>query len=228
MATQVSRLILAEISETPVKLLSENDLSLQIKRDLIASLEREHCGPAEDSIEPEDPPCKKHKRDDKSVKEHMANLTKQVLWMLENRIAASRVSQTLSSAAVLLSSLLQSSCSSSDPSLEGHLLHRTTLGRHLLMLDGAVDRCNSDLFFQLREDQNLAGVAICTDESPPSQPRFRGMRFQITVMYWGTFKPIGAWETCDDPPIFVRSCLGDIMHCPGKKGVDVSRIIEKQ
>lgn len=67
-----------------------------------------------------------------------------------------------------------------------------------------------------------------TDESPPSQPRFRGLRFQITVMFWGTFLPLEAWEHQDDPPILKTSCLGDISHCPGKKGIDVSRVLEKQ
>ena len=30
------------------------------------------------------------------------------------------------------------------------------------------------------------------------------------------------------PPILQMSCLGDSMHCPGTKGVDVCRAIEKQ
>ena len=47
-------------------------------------------------------------------------------------------------------------------------------------------------------------------------------------MYWGTFAPVEPWEHSADPPIRVSSCLGDITHCPGKKGVDVSRVIEKQ
>ena len=71
-------------------------------------------------------------------------------------------------------------------------------------------------------------MAVATDERPPSQPRFRGLRFQITVVYWGTIAPLEDWETSSDPPILVCSSLGDIMHCPGKKRVDVSRILEKQ
>ena len=74
----------------------------------------------------------------------------------------------------------------------------------------------------------LAGVAIATDESPPKQPRFGGLRFQITVMYVGTYKPTTQWEFCEDPPILRTSVLGDIMHCPGKKGKDVWAILEKQ
>ena len=36
------------------------------------------------------------------------------------------------------------------------------------------------------------------------------------------------WGRSANPPILKRSCLGDIMHCPGNKGVDVCRAIEKQ
>ena len=104
----------------------------------------------------------------------------------------------------------------------------TSLNKHLLLLDGAIDRCTLDLLFAHREQGSLAGVALATDESPPSQPRFRGLRFQITVLYWGTFAPVREWETSEDPPILKCSSLGDIMHCPGKKGVEVSRVIEKQ
>ena len=80
----------------------------------------------------------------------------------------------------------------------------------------------------LREDGLFAGVALATDESPPSQPRFRGLRFQISVFYMGTFLPLSQWSSFEDPPILRTTCLADILHSPGKKGVDVSRIIEKQ
>ena len=63
---------------------------------------------------------------------------------------------------------------------------------------------------------------------PPEAPRFRGLRFQITVLYLGTFAPLSTWETSEDPPLRRESMLGDICHCPGKKGDDVARIVEKQ
>ena len=100
--------------------------------------------------------------------------------------------------------------------------------RHLLLLDGAVDRCLSDRWLTLRELGKLAGVALATDESPPSQPRFRGLRLQITVFYIGTYLDRHQWNASQDPPLIKSTCLADIMHCPGKKGVDVSRVIEKQ
>ena len=98
----------------------------------------------------------------------------------------------------------------------------------MLFLDGAVDRATSEHLMNARDAGTLAGVALATDESPPSQPRFRGLRFQITVIYAGAFKNLRDWSTCDDPPILKTSLLADICHCPGKKGVDVSRVIEKQ
>ena len=221
-------MILTEIAEVDVKLLSEQKVNLDIRRDLIASLEQTHCGPEdqEGDNDSESRPSKKARKSASAEQENLASLTKQVLFMLENRVAASRVKGTLDSAAKLLQTLLSSS---SDPEdLSEHLHSRWSLSRHLLILDGAVDRCTSDLLFQHREHERFAGVALVSDESPPSQPRFRGLRFQITVMYWGTFAPVEHWEHSAGPPIRVSSCLGDITHCPGKKGVDVSRVIEKQ
>ena len=149
--------------------------------------------------------------------------------MLENRIACYRVQETITSALELISNLQGTSMSSRDNEDMKELLYtHYSLSRHLLLLDGAMDRYSSDNLFLMRGENRLAGVALATDESPPSQPRFRGMRFQITVIYWGSFVPLSEWEHAAEPPIIKHSFLGDIMHCPGKKGVDVSRIIEKQ
>ena len=38
------------------------------------------------------------------------------------------------------------------------------------------------MIYQNRGKGCFAGFAFATDESPPSQPRFRGLRFQITAM----------------------------------------------
>ena len=47
LAAQASMLILSEIAEVPVRRIPEQDLNLQIREDLIASLEQQHCGPKE-------------------------------------------------------------------------------------------------------------------------------------------------------------------------------------
>ena len=64
--------------------------------------------------------------------------------------------------------------------------------------------------------------------STPEQPRFRGLRFHIAVVYLGRFAPIDEWEPCDVPPIIRTSVMMDIMHCPSKKGTGVCNVIEKQ
>ena len=144
--------------------------------------------------------------------------------MLENRLAASRVQNTIQGAHKVLASL------SSQNTTEGldELVSRWTLPRHQLLLDGAVDRRTAEYLMAQREEGNLAGVALVTDESPPSQPRFRGLRFQISVFYWGSFLDLHDWNTSAEPPMTLQSCLADIVHCPGKKGVDVSRVLERQ
>ena len=45
MAAQANRLILAEISDVPVHLFSEADLSLKVQENLISVLEEQECGP---------------------------------------------------------------------------------------------------------------------------------------------------------------------------------------
>ncbi len=146
--------------------------------------------------------------------------------MLQNRVATNRMGETTSSATVLLAGM-SSSPSNTLQNLQG-LQGRQSLYKHLLLLDAAVYRCTSEDLWALREEGKFARVALATNESPPSQPRFRGLRFPITVMYWGAFLPMEDWGKSTNPPTLQRSCLGDIMHCPGKNGLDVCKAIEKQ
>ena len=141
-----------------------------------------------------------------------------------------RVQSSLEDAAQLLQDLSQDSASgsSSNSQAVAEVVQREGLRQHLLFLDAALDRCMADKWLRQRESGQFAGVALATDESPPKQPRFRGLRFQITVFYVGTYLDLSRWNTCEEPPIIKSTCLADIMHAPGKKGVDVSRIIEKQ
>ena len=229
LAAQVNRLILAEITELPVPLLTAEQMSLGVKTDLVASLEQLHCKPELEEPGDEGPPAKKFRRNSQSIAENMASKTKQALWVLQNNMCLSKAKQTLTSAKQLIQDLEeQPHRDPSGPSLEDLMVSRYTLARHMLFLDGAMDRVASENLWAKREAGDFAGVALATDESPPSQPRFRGLRFQITVLYLGTYLPVEHWERCASPPISSTSLLGDIMHCPGKKGVDVSRVIEKQ
>ena len=225
LAAHTNRLILAEIAEVPVELSSREDLETQVRQDLVDSLEQHKCGsdsgPASES-------AKKHQRTEARLNQNMQDKTSQVLFMLQNRVASSRVSDTITSAHELIQTLTAETSKTSTCELLDQLYCRHSLMRHLLLLDGAVDRCTSDMLMSLREEGRFAGVALATDESPPNQPRFRGLRFQITIMYWGAYKDLATWDSCEDPPIIVSTCLADIMHCPGKKGKQVKAIIEKQ
>ena len=76
---------------------------------------------------------------------------------------------------------------------------RVTLSQHTMNLDGAYDRCFADKLMRMRGEGKFAGVGMATDESPPEAPRFRGMRFQISVYYWGFWKDEDLWDTSEDP-----------------------------
>ena len=153
----------------------------------------------------------------------------QCLWIIKNRLAVSRAGETLLSASQLMEQLASNGVPQGfQEELHEVLVQQQKLSLHCLTLDGALDRRTSDLLFKCREDGSFGGVALATDESPPKQPRFRGLRFQITVMYLGFFPKVELWASSTSPSIECLSVLADIMHCPGKKGTDVSRVLERQ
>ena len=84
LAAQASRMILAEIAAVPVKLLSSDELALTVRQELVAALCAKHCEP-----EPEEParPTKKS-RTQQSRDETMTTKTKEVLYMLQNRLCS--------------------------------------------------------------------------------------------------------------------------------------------
>eukprot|EP00959_Pyramimonas_sp_CCMP1952_P351166 7356593-Pyramimonas_sp.AAC.1 len=173
---QISRLIIAEVAQLPVTLLTEQEVALGTQQDIAASLVEQHCQP-EEAQGVEDRPRKLARRDAQSIRGGMDDKTKQAIYALENRLAIRRVQKTITDAAELIQDLTKTS---ERAPLEELLVSRVTLMRHITFLDGAVDRLSSDRLFQQREEGVFAGVALATDESPPSQPRFRGLRFQIT------------------------------------------------
>ena len=81
LASQVKRMILAEVTEVPVQLVPKDILDQQIKMDLIAALEREHCEPEEDLQDDNGRrPLKKRRRGTLETKETLSDLTKQVFF----------------------------------------------------------------------------------------------------------------------------------------------------
>ena len=147
---------------------------------------------------------------------------------MKNKVTLTRARETISDAMTLVKNMSHSSSQEFEETGAEDLHSRHALGRHLLVLDGAMDRWGYERWAYVRERGLLAGCALATDESPPKQPRFRGLRFQISVLYVGEFKPLHTWHECPDPPIVMHAILADIMHCPGKKGSDVAKIVTQQ
>ena len=104
LGTQLSRLILSEIAEVPVALLSPAAELLGLKQDLVSSLSLRHCPrscePTEDIT-----PVKKARRCEHSRHEMIRTKTDQCLWMLENRLAVRRTRAILLSASELIAQL---------------------------------------------------------------------------------------------------------------------------
>jgi hypothetical protein len=227
LALQLGRQILQEVAELPVPLLSDMEVALGLKKDLVASLVQQHTSQAEGDAE--EFPAKRLKT--RTSQDRYAANTLSVEFALKNRLSWMRVGDIVKGAGKLIENLLsvgQDHRSVCNPSLEDILVGRWQLMRHTLLLDGAIDRCTSDKILEAREQNTFAGVGLATDESPPSQPRFLGLRFQITVMYMGRFSPQCTWEGRSEPPISRTSMLADIMHCSGKKGSDVSTVLDTQ
>ena len=108
LATQVSRLVLAEISEVPVTLMSDRDLHAAIKQDLVNSLAAKHCPPEELDLNAS--PSKRRRMNDKQTqgwKESIAAKTDHVFWMVRNRVATKRVAQTITEGSSVVSKLLK-------------------------------------------------------------------------------------------------------------------------
>ena len=151
-----------------------------------------HCRPVPEPDEALSTPAKKKSRTLEARESLLADKTKQVLWVLENRLAPTRSNETLRSGIELLKSLGAQTDELQD-AME-LLVGRKSQGLHNLLLDGALDRWVGEMIYQKRGASYFASFGFATDESPPSQPRFRGLRFQITVLYLGSFAPRGEWE----------------------------------
>ena len=96
------------------------------------------------------------------------------------------------------------------------LFSRHALTNHLRILDAALDAWQRQEWSRRRDaDPEGWGLAVATDESPPSQPPFGGLRFQVTLVYAPLWKPEETWDDSLDPPLDVESYMSDICHCPG-------------
>ena len=102
-----------------------------------------------------------------------------------------------------------------------------TLRTHLLWADEALERWSADKIYKSR-GVSFFGAGIATDESPPSQPRFRGLRFQVTIVYDPHIPPVETWEGEEKAPLSVDRYLLDVCHCQQKDGNYVAGVVQKQ
>ena len=187
LAALVRREVLALVSDLSVPLPNDEEMNNGLKSDVVALLTEAHCRPVPEPDEALSTPSKKKSRTLEARESLLADKTKQVLWVLENRLAPTRSNATLRSGIELLKSLGAQTDELQDAM--DTLVGKNAQFLHILLLDGALDRWVGEMIFQKRGEGCFAGFGFASDESPPSQPRVRGLRFQITVMYIGTFAP---------------------------------------
>ena len=229
LASHVGACALAEISglQTPP---DPPDLGMLLRADVVQLLERRHLGSEDHSKLLNDleatPPSLKKSRKSEDMAKMRATKTEQIKYILKNHIKLWKANEAIADAAQLAGSICNNPIDAET--LEGSLVKETSLRKHLLVLDGALDRMVAADIASRRDAGVFAGAVIATDESPPSQPRFAGLRFQITTIYIGVFKHIHSWESHQEPPISVQCILGDILHCNSKRGDEVISVIDKQ
>lgn len=231
LASHCRRRCLEKVADLPAPPESSEQLSQGIKEDLVMALGRSWVSSrlgAEISDDASEPlgPARKKSRTQESIRAYLRDKTDQVRYALANKQALKNLPQSLEQAQELLEILGSLRADAVD--LSGVLAGRQTLSWHMLLLDMAVDRFIAEDLYQRRIHGSFAGLCLATDESPPSASRFRGLRFQVTCFYLGVIAPVGEWASCREPPIRTMEILGDICHCPGKRGEDVLRVLDKQ
>lgn len=225
---------LGHLSDIPLASGAPADLNSGLRQDLFMALEavwKSDASKVPSESQDNSTPSKKRSRTHESIKALWADKTGQIRMALKNQVALNRLPDTILDANKLLADLQgRSSPSSEDPDdlLLGNLVSRSTLSRHLLVLDSALERLTASEIHGHRLAGSFVGACISTDESPPSQPRFSGLRFQVTFLYLGFLEPIQDWEQSATPPISSRKVLCDICHAPGKKGEDLLHVLDKQ
>ena len=233
MARQCRRRTLEKVTDLQAPPASAEELEKEIRRDLVGVLQASWDASRPklandlppDAGESEEP-AKKKSRTRENIRGFLRDKTDQVRYALANKQSLQNLPKSLVEAQELLASLgdLRGDASA----LPAVLASRQTLSWHMLLLDAGLDRHLEEHLYQRRLDGAFGGICLATDESPPSVARFRGLRFQVTCFYIGLISPIEHWGSSVEPPISVMGILGDICHCPGKRGEDVMRVLDKQ
>ncbi len=163
------------------------------------------------------------RRDRASVWKAQAFAQSTMEFTVRSRLTLKTLPETLVEAEALISVLREESQGREPLPIASD----RTLRRHLLWLDDALDCWLRDRIAAER-GATFFGAALATDESPPSQPRFRGLRFQVTFLYIPMVPSVDTWDAWESPPLRVEPYLCDICNCPGKDGATVVGVVEKQ
>ena len=171
----------------------------------------------------------KKSRTKESLDTFRATLTEQVRQFIKNNTPISRQVETIVDASLLIQQATGRDDASETLHLEEKLGGRKAMATHLMHVDSALDGFLGSYFLDQRKTHlDMFGIGLATDESPPSQARFGGMRFQVTTVYWPEWEPETRWDASLTPPLVVCSRLLDIVNCPGKDGRAVMAILDKQ
>ena len=175
----------------------------------------------------------KRSRTASGILETMGHKTSQVQFFVKCRIPAWNVPHTVLEANALIRKLKGGELDDADDDeeLKDALVHRTTLSRHALLLDSALDAHLANRIARMREEGTFLGLGFASDESPPSQVRFKGLRFQVTLVYLPTIPELATWENRiydERPPLHRESFVLDIAHCPSKHGQAVLNVLRMQ
>ena len=93
---------MALASELPAPLPNAEEINNGLKSDVVILLAHAHCRPVPEPDEALSTPAKKKSRTLEARASLLADKTKQVLWVLENRLAPTRSNETLRSGIELL------------------------------------------------------------------------------------------------------------------------------
>ena len=176
---------------------------------------------------PSQPPLKRS-RTLESLQLSLVDKTEQLRMSLGNKIASRRMVQTLVDAQRVLGQKYGTGQEDVARVLDD-FFSRTTLDRHALVLDAALDAWQLGEWARRRAaDPEGWALAVATDESPPSQARVGGLRFQVTLVYAPLWRPESTWDDSPDPPLDTESYMADVCHCLGKDGPTVMAVLDKQ
>ena len=180
------------------------------------------------------PPAKRAKRWWEPTIQQTDIMTSTVEFSIDCKIAFRNMPKTLIEAEQLIAKMKNEGHEAGDSAEQQSLLkvaHRTTIGRHCLLVDEAVDRRMASKIEKAKADGTWAGCTFASDESPPAGRRFVSLRFQVTIVYIPFFPPVKEWEKpcyLTQHPIEVDTWMCDLAHCPTKEGPGVLLTLEHQ